>query len=282
MPFTFNLSLRAGQKKSHNQQQVQQPQCQKRHCQKEHCTIHNPPEEPHIVHHCGRRHSPIVPTDAPPAKEGRSRAAQNAKPPVIASNPLAGVNDQSNSPLFNLPAELRMGIYPLVFQNPHGTADFGRLPAKHHLALLQTCRRILLEAEDIYYTLHRFIYNCGPAKHTLYNTARLLSPPRIDAIEHLTIFTSNGGTAFGVVQELHHLPNLRTVVFERGTSVEYINLDSWNILKRQMIDSLKRLEKLEEVKIITPEPRTPRSHWTWDHERKRRVIDDLIMEGWKK
>lgn len=247
----FSFSVKLGRDRPTSEQPIGPDWCRKGHCVDRRCKKRHSSDEPHIVHHCGRQRPDCLANDSEQAKgqcvvvNSRHAQASPEKPAVA--------NQQTACRLFNLPAEIRLTIYKLVFGTAKSTAELGHLPSKNHLALLQTCRRVLREAEDIFYTLHRFTYHSGTT-HTLYNTVQLLNPHRRSAIQRLTIVASNGAAAFGVISELHNLPGLKSIYLERDDFSRCINISNWSLLAKQMRDALGKLEALEEVRVFTLEP----------------------------
>lgn len=150
---------------------------------------------------------------------------------------------QAQCPLFDLPTEIRLYIYELTVLMPDEPVNLEEIPSKHHLAILQTCRRVFHEAETIFYATHRF--QCAPP---LFRTG--LS--RRNAITRLTIVISSGGAAHAAITKLHQLPNLRSLYIQRKISIRYLNVSGWAIMARQMQTELAKLPSLREVKVFTP------------------------------
>jgi hypothetical protein len=155
------------------------------------------------------------------------------------------MNTQEQCPLFNLPAEIRLFIYEFALQRNDDPVDVNEIPYRHHLAVLQSCRRINHEAKTIFYAIHRFGFSNYLFKR--------VGPNRRNAITAVTITTSSGGAPHGCVTNLHKLPNLKSLYFQRDVSVRYLNISEWASMRRQIQSELAKLKSLEEVKIFTPE-----------------------------
>lgn len=92
---------------------------------------------------------------------------------------------QDQCALFELPTELRLYIYQLSMRSSE-PVDATELSG-HHLSILQTCRRVLQEAEVLFYGMHRFRYS----PHLL-----RIGDARLEAITAVTIVASSAGPAF--------------------------------------------------------------------------------------
>ena len=177
---------------------------------------------------------------------------------------------QDDCPLFMLPAEIRQYIYELVLQHDDGTVRVTKLPAKRHFAILQTCQRILYEAEMIFFASHRF--QPSSIWHHLGETRR-------SVITAATIKTSSGGTAFSEIEQLHLFPNLKSLYIEREMSIRYLNISEWAIMWRQMQTELNKLQFLEEVKIFTPEASSALTPAEEERLAKLNRIDAELQRG---
>jgi len=192
----------------------------------------------------------------------------------------AHVNPQSRCRIFDLPTELRVDIYErTLLLRDDAVVDLGRVQSKHHLAILQTCRCVLAEAEDIFYSLHRFIFCPESSRKDLSSHLKPLGPRRRHAITALTVCTSSGSTAFCVMQQLHRLPNLQSCYFQRKMSVRYLGLSTWSVLAKQMQAELAKLDSLREVKMITPPARSELTDAEEKRKEKLRSIDAMLERG---
>lgn len=111
-------------------------------------------------------------------------------------------NPQTQCRLFSLPAELRNEIYTLVFAVPQNAS--GRVVlshTSHHtpakptvLSILQTCRLIRDEAEDLFYNIHHL--EIGNPDHNLHVTyieafIKRSNAHRLAAIRALTVLVAD-------------------------------------------------------------------------------------------
>ena len=149
---------------------------------------------------------------------------------------------QTQCRLFHLPTEIRLYIYQLTVLIDEEPLVLTDLPTKH-LAVLQTCRRILYEAETIFYEMHRF-----QSSSLLFH----IGPTRQAAITALTIVTSSGGAAHHTITELHLFPKLKSLYIQREMSIRYLNVSEWSVMAKQMQTELAKLPSLVEVKVLTP------------------------------
>ena len=197
--------------------------------------------------------------------------------PVCESQLIA--HPQHQSRLLALPAEIRLHIYELMLQVYPTTVEVGSLPKGLPLALsiLQTCRRILFEAEDVFYSINRFKYTPNVIGRSLASCLTTIGPNRRNAIAALTICTPSGSAAFEALKQLDLAPNIRSCYIERGLSIRYIDMSGWILLAKQMRAELAKLESLQEVKVITPEA----NELTVEEEKRReklRRIDAMLEE----
>ena len=162
----------------------------------------------------------------------------------IRSDAMAARKDastQDQCPLFKLPTEIRLYIYLLVLRLPEPVKV--RSLSTQHLSLLQTCRRVLQEAETLFYELHRFQYS-----PLLFRVGHI----RLNAITALTIIASSAGSTYSDIKQLHHFPSLTSLYLQREISIRYLNLSEWSIMRKQIQTALRDLPLLREVKIFTP------------------------------
>jgi hypothetical protein len=88
------------------------------------------------------------------------------------------VNEQVNSPLMELPAEVRNQIYSCVFT----TLDDGTRPETSPLALLLTCRKLNLETSALAFSTHTFLVHGDVSFHALRQRTSILPDPHFNAI----------------------------------------------------------------------------------------------------
>lgn len=155
---------------------------------------------------------------------------------------------QLQSPLFALPAELRLNIYELLLFVPSGLRITNRTNRESPsiLSLLQTCRRILAEAEDIFYSIQRLQFSlseCTPFLNSI-------GTKRREAITSISIAASNGSQALAQIQDLYLAPNLRSLYIMNPVGLRYLNISSWTLLARQLEVEMHRLDRLEELKVV--------------------------------
>lgn len=163
------------------------------------------------------------------------------------------LHPQEQSPLFRLPAEIRLHIYELVFRVPQKGQGvvLRRLCAGEHcnhprsvLTSLLSCRRFLDEAEEIFYSMNRlFVEKAFWAS---------IGPRRRDAITRITVAES--------IHSLPNAPNLKSLYIVRRLSVKYINPHWWAAMAPQLIAEIEKMESLEEIKIFTPNAKDLNEH----------------------
>ena len=123
------------------------------------------------------------------------------------------VSTQEDSRLLALPAEIRLYIYELMLRSDSGTVELGQLPKKRPPltpSMLQTCRRVLYEAEDIFYSINHFKYTTPFSGRTLASFLDSIGPARRNAVTTLTVCTTSSGRAFQSMEELRSVPDLRS------------------------------------------------------------------------
>ena len=180
-------------------------------------------------------------------------------------------SDQEASPFFaKLPTEIRIYIYELLFQS--SASDKGVLVRKGPgysrppsvLSLLLTCRRIIKEAETIFYATNRLII-ADPAfiSH--------LSLVRREAVSRITILASSAGATFSLLEPLHRFPHLTSLWIARRCKVQYIDVSSWGIMARQMVDTIHAQRQIQEVKVIN----LPADTLSPDEETRKMKLDEI-------
>ena len=190
------------------------------------------------------------------------------------------MHPQHQSRLLALPAEIRLQIYELVLQLSSATLELASLPRRLqvHLSILQTCRRILFEAEDVFYSINHFKYTAQMTRRSLASFLTTIGPTRRNAIAAMTICTSSGSDAFEALEQLHLVPNITSCTIERGVSIRYLNVSGWSVLAKQMTVELAKLESLRDFRVLTPEA----NELTAEEEKRcarLREIDTMLEES---
>ncbi|KAK4495924.1 hypothetical protein PRZ48_013192 [Zasmidium cellare] len=159
------------------------------------------------------------------------------------------IHQQEQSPLFRLPAELRLEIYEHVLRLPIPAAATNVIPraAKGGLSILLTCRRALAEAEEVFYSVNRCSHE-NPV-----DFLQTLSPRRRLAITKFTMPVVSAAAMHVRLQQLHALPNLTSLYIQRRTSIRYLDVSGWAIMAAQIVAEIRKMEKLAEVRFLTPE-----------------------------
>ncbi|OTA38756.1 hypothetical protein BTJ68_01128 [Hortaea werneckii EXF-2000] len=180
-------------------------------------------------------------------------------------------SDQEASPLFaKLPTEIRIYIYELLFQS--SASDKGVLVRRGPgysrppsvLSLLLTCRRIINEAETIFYATNRLII-ADPAFITH------LSLVRRKAVSRITILASSAAATFSLLEPLHRFPNLTSLWIARRCKVQFIDVSSWRMMAKQMVDTIHARRQLQEVKVIN----LPTDTLSPDEEEMKMKLDEI-------
>lgn len=245
-------------------------------CEHECCHHHHNNDHRHHQHNfeCSFGHRKAK----KPSKEVYRKEWMNGAASLSISRPRKTIalpvdSQQTQSKLFSVPAEIRDYIYKLVLEINDDPVRMETIP-KNHLSILQACRRILLEAETIFYAAHRFQYS-GQQSHL-----HRIGPPRRDAITAITIVTSSGAIAFGMIQGLHRFPNLKSLHIQREVSVRYLNISDWAIMRRQIRSELDRFKHLSEVRILMPLPTSELTQAEMPRAEKLASIDaDLVRSS---
>lgn len=162
---------------------------------------------------------------------------------------------QEQSPLFRIPAEIRLEVYEHILRiptsSPTSSVNLVHRPAQlripSSLSLLETCRLILSEAETLFYALNR-LSTAYPAN--LYNS---LNSARRSAITQVTLPALSGASTFALLQQLQNFENVKSVYLERRNSARFQDVRTWRVMEKQIVGVLAGMEELEEVKFWTPE-----------------------------
>ncbi|CZT16144.1 uncharacterized protein RCC_01985 [Ramularia collo-cygni] len=159
---------------------------------------------------------------------------------------------QEQSSLFQLPAEIRLIIYELIFEVE--AADHGiklRRPVPHErnrsiLAPLATCHRFHDEAESVFWSINRIYIDDVALLKSISKQAR-------DGMTMLTVPAKDGSSLLAMLQDIHQAPNLKSLWIVRPLNVRFINHQEWAVMAHQIILEIKKMAVLKEVKFITPE-----------------------------
>ena len=198
------------------------------------------------------------------------------------NNHTISIHKQHHCRLFSLPVELRLRIYELVLSIESPKVQLKWYPANRKplrpsvLLILETCRRIYIEAEPIFYSINHFQYPLETPRLAT-SFCKAIGPKRRGAIRSLTIVASSGSKALSTIQELALLSKLQKLRIERQQSIRYIDMETWVVLAKQLKRELENLSELRELEIVTPETITPTEV---EEHRMRRLdqIDALLQE----
>ena len=166
------------------------------------------------------------------------------------------INSQCQSPFFQLPTELRLNIYEHICRvpitNPFGSVELTHRPARDRtpttLSVLLTCRRLLEEAETLFYTVNRVSVS-RPGEF-----CASLGPKRRAAITSLTVKTG-ADAMYLALKELKNFENVKSLHLERTASVRFQNVRFWAVMEKQIIAELQEMKRLSEMRVIMPEAR---------------------------
>lgn len=185
------------------------------------------------------------------------------------------VHEQQQSPLFKLPAELRLHIYSLLFRIPTDGPGVRVLKSNDHesvLTSLLACRRFRNEAEALFYQINRMIVHDSEILPSLGDRRRA-------AITKMTLPARSASSLLALLQHLpDRVPNLKSLHAVRSTSIKYIDHREWAVMAPQVISEIERMEALEEVKFITPETGELSEH-DITREQKLFQIDERICRA---
>lgn len=171
----------------------------------------------------------------------------NAPPPDLQRI----VHEQSQSPLFQLPAEIRLQIYENAFKikQAHSVIEIRQHPAPTWSVLnfLLTCRRALAEAEEIFYSVNRLtIVDSAFWSH--------VGVRRREAITMISLPVRSAAAALGALERLHHAPNLRSLHIERQVSIRFTAVREWRVMAAQLVTEIEKMRCLGDLRISTPKP----------------------------
>ncbi|KAF2725128.1 hypothetical protein K431DRAFT_98201 [Polychaeton citri CBS 116435] len=182
--------------------------------------------------------------------------------------------EQHQCLLFSLPVEIRMVIYELVMYQPTGEVDIRRFPhditQPSALALLVTCRRVLHEAEPVFYSVNRLWLDMEHVQFLNSVGAR-----RRSAIKKVAITASSGSAALLMLSQLRALPKLQSLYIRRTSSIRFIHISSWRVMVKQLQTELRAHHQLSELKLLTPEVRGLLSE---DESVRKRQMDEVDSE----
>ncbi|KAK3716415.1 hypothetical protein LTR37_006565 [Vermiconidia calcicola] len=184
------------------------------------------------------------------------------------------MNLQPASRLFSLPVEIRLQIYELLLLLYDATPALVPMPTKNRVSILQTCRRVLHEADQIYYSIHYFGF--GPDFGQI---LRAIGPHRRNALTALTVWTSSGSAAYGIIKQLHALPNLKICTFQQGLWVRDLNMSDWSLMAQRLQAELTKLGQLREAMATTPEASGYYMDLKQKRKQKLREVDAILERG---
>jgi hypothetical protein len=193
-------------------------------------------------------------------RESENAGCKMMTPP---NNSVLAVHEQDLCELFTLPVELRLRIYEQVLSIESPKVQLNWIAASHRqnfqpsvLSILETCRRIYVEAEPIFYSINHFVY---PNRwlRSVTGFSRTINPFRRNAVRSITISASSAGAALSMIEEVTLLSKLQKLRIERRYSIRYTDVGSWVVLAKQLKMELEKLSELQELEIFTPETVTP-------------------------
>lgn len=175
----------------------------------------------------------------------------------VARDDKAIPHPQEQSPLFRLPIDIRLEIYEHLLRVPpsdsNQAAKLARRSARSssistRLTVLLTCRRVLREAEGIFYSINRFrIESPNDFLSTLGSRRRCA----------MKKFTLPVISPAALLLELEHLsaavPRLSSLYIQRMASVKYLDVSGWVVMAPQLVAKIQEMKNLTEVKILTPD-----------------------------
>lgn len=169
-------------------------------------------------------------------------------------------HQQEHSPLFRIPAEIRLHIYELLFRIPTGDQGVKLRRGGHShshpmsvLALILTCRRLKDEAEELFYGTNRIFVDDTDILGSLGRRRR-------DAMTSVAVPAQSAGALLARLQDVQQLSNLQSLHIIRTLSVKYIDPRSWAVMAPQIMAEIKKMKALKEVKFITPEAKDLTEH----------------------
>lgn len=99
------------------------------------------------------------------------------------------------------------------------------------------------EAETIFYSTNRLIIaDSAFIAH--------LSLVRREAVSRITILASSAAATFSLLEPLHRFPNLTSLWTARRSAVQFIDVSSWEMMAKQMVDTIQPQRQIQEVKVI--------------------------------
>lgn len=165
----------------------------------------------------------------------------------------SSINTQEQSPLFRLPPELRLQIYELILKIHsdndivHTTNNPTTRPSV--LSILETCRVIDSEAAPIFYILNT-LSTSHPSSFL-----SSLGLRRRNAITRFAVTAFTAAELHISLKGLEPVSQLKSLHIVRKQSVRFTSVSEWRMMAPQLVAVIGRFEKLEEVKVITPEVR---------------------------
>ncbi|KAK3049181.1 hypothetical protein LTR09_009600 [Extremus antarcticus] len=189
---------------------------------------------------------------------------------------------QEQSPLFRLPAEVRLIMYRMVVSEDKHVVDIHTSePRKRRrfMDILRTCRLVFEEAETIYYETHRFRFggDCMELPRSLYSVGTF----RREAITQFSLHHHDVTMTLKLIRLLWLLPNLKSLHIQRKC-VPMMHLhdkESWTRLVPQILAEFAKLKNLQEVEIRTGEAYwglKPQEEKDWEQLQK---VDAMLERG---
>lgn len=183
---------------------------------------------------------------------GRAREEQEVSTSAGALDPTKrrGEDQQRQSLLFSLlPAELRILIYDAVFRVPGETGvrmTREQKPTPSVLALLQTCRKVLREAEGVFYSINRLTFCPYPSI-----APRALNSARATSITKLRVPVSTPGEVLQALQKLRNLgvTSIESLWIDVGLSIRFVDLRVWRVMRPSIQRVLGEFAKLEDFRV---------------------------------
>jgi hypothetical protein len=185
---------------------------------------------------------------------------------------------QEQSPLYNLPAEIRWCIYELVLRSPEPETpvvfrhrDKSQIDQLSVLSILEVCHRSLFEAGSIFYTRNELSIDLRQSRNAVASFLASIGPKRRAIITSLTVVAHSASNLLTALRDLRSAPNLRNLCVRRPLSVRFTNASSWVLLASQLKVELDGLESMEQIRFVYPEVEVMD-----DHEIERlRILNEV-------
>lgn len=165
---------------------------------------------------------------------------QESKVPRASPESNKTPHPQQQSHLFCLPIDLRQEIYNHLFRLPAYGTTASRivqhsLPDKTPTILtpLLTCRLRHFEAEQIFYSIHRF-FLARPA-----DFLSTLGHRRREVIKHIILSVASPADLLHRLECLRSaIPNLTSLYIGRLSSVRFLNASEWVVMVPQIVGEI--------------------------------------------